>query len=505
MAFVASMCACTNTASPDDFDDYSSSSKKVVSSSSLDKSTCKLVKESLASPTKFDVFKDSDTSWTFSWEYSRNDERPETGFLIESLDMDADSPDWKREGSTNAEVTLYKLHGKSKVGKYYRVMAIDDCGMSNVSNRLQINENGSTSVSTASESNLGVPSNFAITDTLGENRWLVSWSYSGDRDSYVLQRFIDKKNKWEKFLTIDDGTALETVVDTNAAGMYIRVAAVYEGKVSTYSSKIKIPNAVVKTATSSGAASSGGTKTNCTGTLASPTNLAATRVAPSVWQLSWKYQKTSTCPESGFLVQSLDLKSDNPVWKDVKKTAEDVFNVYLNGEKFRGLMYRVVALNGDKKSEWSNQIEVTTKTPYSDEFEFTTPTLIASIYKAASGYEMRLVVTKNFPNEALLTSSYTKSVEYEFRWGGSAEDTPNEKIDVSKTSVITKFKSTENKELCSSYGQVRTIWTDVNGKTEVTEWSMPVGSLSGFNSGLGDSEKLCPFVYDEGSSSSSAE
>jgi hypothetical protein len=497
-ALFISVGACTNSSAPEDFDEYTSSSKKASSSSSVDAGACKTVKESLATPTKFNVANDSDTSWTFSWEYSRNSDRPETGFEIQTLDMDASSPLWQSEGTTNAEVTLYKLHGKSKVGKYYRVVAVDGCGESDASNRLQINPNGSTSVSTESEANLGVPTNFAITDTLGENRWLVSWSYSGDRDSYVLQRFVDKKNKWEKFLTVDDGTALETVVDTNAAGMYIRVAAVYEGKVSTYSSKIKVPDAVVKS-TSTGT-SSGGSKSSCKP--AAPTNLKAVRIAPSVWRLYWDYKESSSCAETGFVVHSLDMK--NPVgWKDVGKSAEDVNLYILSGENYRGKSYRVAALNGDKKSEWADPVEVNTETKYSTEYTFTTPTLLASVYKAAGGFDMRLVVTKNFPNEAMVSSDYTKSIEYEFRWGGSASGVKNAKIDVSETSVTTSF--TDKEKLCSSYGQVRTIWTDVNGKTEVTEWSTPVGSLSGFNSSLGDSEKLCPYEYKEESSSSSAE
>ncbi len=499
MALAATMGACTNSSSPeDDFFEFTSSSKGDSSSSSVDVSACKTVKESLATPTKFNVANDSDTSWTFSWEYTRNSDRPETGFRIEYLDLDATNTDWKSEGTTNAEVTLYKLQGKNKVGKYYRVVAIDDCGKSDGSNRLQINENGSTSVSTATDANLGVPTNFAITDTLGENLWLVSWTYSGDKDSYVLQRFIESKNAWEKFLTIDDRTALETVIDTAAAGKYIRVAAVYEGKVSTYSDKIKMPDAVVKSSTTSSNPSGGG-KSSCVP--AAPTNLKAMRIAPSVWRLSWDYKRTSTCNESGFMVQSLDMK--NPVgWKDLGESAVDVKLFNLDGAKFRGMSFRVSAKNGDKKSEWTDPVEVTTETKYSTEYNFVTPTLKASVYKVAGGFEMMLVVDKNFPNEAMVSSSYTESLKYEFRWGGSAPE-KMDTITVDKTSVTMKF--TDKEKLCSSFGQVRTIWKDSNKNTDVSEWSAPVGSLTVYSNGLTDAEKLCPYVYKDESSSSSAE
>lgn len=484
---LVSLNACSNTIATDDYQEAPESSSSTTNS-------CKSLGETLAAPTNFNVNRDNDTTWTLSWDYTRNDSRPEESFQIESLNMDSKDPTWKKEGTTRADVTLYKLKGKSKVGKYYRVYAVDECGNSKASNRLQINSNGSTEVEVVTTSEtvkLAAPTNFAVTDTLGTNRWLLSWSYSGDNDGYVLQRFIDKSSKWEQFLKVSDPTALETVVDTNAAGKYVRIAATYKGSVSTYSSKIKIPNAV---STSTGSSStSSGTKSNCSGTLAAPTNLAAMRIAPSVWRLSWDYKKTSTCPETGFLVQKLDLKADEPKWEKAGNSAEDVYRFVLNGDKYRGLMYRVVALNGDKKSEWSNQIEVTTETSYSTEFSFTTPELLASIYKAAGGYDMRLVVTKNFPNEAMVSSSYTKKLEYEFRWGGSASGT--EIIDASDASVKQHFTDKEN--LCSSYGEVRIIWTDVNDKTDVTEWSTRVGTLAGYNKNLGDSEKLCPYVYED--------
>ena len=499
-ALFISVGACTNSSAPEDFDEYTSSSKKASSSSSVDAGACKTVKESLATPTKFNVSKDSDTSWTFSWEYSRNSSRPETGFEIQTLDMDASSPLWQSEGTTNAEVTLYKLHGKSKVGKYYRVVAVDGCGESDASNRLQINPNGSTSVSTESEANLGVPTNFAITDTLGENRWLVSWSYSGDRDSYVLQRFVDKKNKWEKFLTVDDGTALETVVDTNAAGMYIRVAAVYEGKVSTYSSKIKVPDAVVKS-TSTGT-SSGGSKSSCKP--AAPTAITVTRIAPSVWQLGWTYKESSNCAETGFVVQSLDIDADSPTWKDVAKTAEDVINYKLKGDKFREKFYRVAALNGDKKSEWTDQIKVSSHIAYESAYNFTKPEISARVYTAPDGYEMQLTVTTDTPNKNVLNSGDTKAVDFAFQLAYGTGDVKDTIIDAyQESSVVMKFKSVE--ALCNSYGRVKVIWTDNYGSSDETDWSVRKGTRTAYSSGLTDKEGLCPYVYKDESSSSSAE
>lgn len=500
-ALFISVGACTNSSAPEDFDEYTSSSKKASSSSSVDAGACKTVKESLATPTKFNVANDSDTSWTFSWEYSRNSDRPETGFRIEYLDLDATNTDWKSEGTTNAEVTLYKLHGKSKVGKYYRVVAIDECGKSDGSNRLQINENGSTSVSTATDADLGVPTNFAITDTLGENLWLVSWTYSGDKDSYVLQRFIESKNAWEKFLTIDDRTALETVIDTAAAGKYIRVAAVYEGKVSTYSDKIKMPDAVVKS-TSTGT-SSGGSKSSCKP--AAPSDLSVIRIAPSVWQLEWKYKESSNCAETGFVVQSLDIDADSPTWKDIAKTAEDVINYKLKGDKYREKFYRVAAINGDKKSEWTDQIQINTDVAYASKYNFTKPELVARVYSAQGGYEMQLAVTTDTPNKEVRNSGDTKSVQFAFQLSyGKNPVVKDTLIDaLVESSVIMKF--TDKETLCNSYGRVKIIWNDKYKGSDETDFSARKGTQTAYSGGLNDKEGLCPYVYKDESSSSSAE
>jgi hypothetical protein len=201
------------------------------------------------------------------------------------------------------------------------------------------------------------------------------------------------------------------------------------------------------------------------------------------------------------MVQSLDMK--NPVgWKDLGESAVDVKLFNLDGAKFRGMSFRVSAKNGDKKSEWTDPVEVTTETKYSTEYNFVTPTLKASVYKVAGGFEMMLVVDKNFPNEAMVSSSYTESLKYEFRWGGSAPE-KMDTITVDKTSVTMKF--TDKEKLCSSFGQVRTIWKDSNKNTDVSEWSDPVGSLTVYSNGLTDAEKLCPYVYKDESSSSSAE
>ena len=493
-ALFISVGACTNSSAPEDSYDDPTTTKSGTSE-------CSSLGAVLAAPKNFNATKENDSTWTLSWDYSRNDSRAETGFEIQSLDDDLS--EWKVEGTTKAEVTLYKLKGKKKAGKYYRVLATDKCGKSKESNLLQIKSNGSTVVETTTSSDdvkLGTPTNLAVTDTLGDNRWLVSWNYTGERDGYVLQRFIDSKNQWEQFLKLDDGTALETVVDTLAAGKYIRLAATYKKQVSTYSSKIKIPDAVVKS-TSTGT-SSGGSKSSCKP--AAPTAITVTRIAPSVWQLGWTYKESSNCAETGFVVQSLDIDADSPTWKDVAKTAEDVINYKLKGDKFREKFYRVAALNGDKKSDWTDQIKVSSHIAYESAYNFTKPEISARVYTAPDGYEMQLTVTTDTPNKNVLNSGDTKAVDFAFQLAYGTGDVKDTIIDAyQESSVVMKFKSVE--ALCNSYGRVKVIWTDNYGSSDETDWSVRKGTRTAYSSGLTDKEGLCPYVYKDESSSSSAE
>ena len=124
-----SACSSSSSSSADDDDDigYSFTEKDSGKSSSSQKSaSCKSVTASLAVPTNLEVVKNGDDKWILLWDYNANDERDETGFLIEVLDMSDSVPKWKSEGTTNTGVFMYNLVGKSKAGKYYRVSAKDE-------------------------------------------------------------------------------------------------------------------------------------------------------------------------------------------------------------------------------------------------------------------------------------------------------------------------------------------------------------------------------------------
>ena len=219
VGFVASLGACTSSVSSDDYDDMDRSSSSGKSSVSGD-ATCKSVKVTLPAPTNFSVTKDNDSTWTLTWDYSRDESRAETGFEIEALDLEASSPEWVTEGTTKADVTIYKLKGSKKAGKYYRVFAKDDCGYSKESNRLQITSDGNSVVdtdsSTVESSASAIPTDLTIS-RIAPGIWDLSWSYS-DATEDPDRKFIIQTSKLKDF----KWTSLKYPIEGNVRHYYIQ-------------------------------------------------------------------------------------------------------------------------------------------------------------------------------------------------------------------------------------------------------------------------------------------
>lgn len=443
--FLCALGACTNSSAPDDdeFDPTMTSSTSTTkrSSSAIISGNCSLVKESLAAPSNFAVTKDNDSSWTLSWDYSRNDSRGETGFEIQSLDMEASSPDWEGEGTTNADVTIYKLKGAKKAGKYYRVIAYDACGVSKESNRVQIKADGYTNI---------------------------------------------------------DSTA---VVQTDV-----------------------------------------------------PTDVAITRVAPSVWELSWKYSDTKEDPNRKFIIQTSKLKDFK--WTGLKSPIEgNVRHYYIEGLDKIETYYRLAVVNSGDTSAFTEAVQLTPDIAYRSYMSLNVPvptpkitlTYVTSIdrdddpttedetiVKALSTY----TITDNFISKYIVESQYTDTVYYEARWFTSLENYNNykadcdgkKKIDVcdscywvesfpyQEPSISKRYDARQDfadaakktsyyeycydnsesekafalclesyvRKICGYYVQFRIVWKDnINGKgkgaTDWSEWTQPlnVGDISG--------------------------
>lgn len=138
--------ACSN-ASVAENDDENSDLDDVVEGSSfgrpddqpLDQPDVCDTQNTLSAPTGLQIAENGDNKWVLSWEYTANDNRPGSMFLIEVIDMSDSVPQWETLDTCDMNVTMYNLVGASHVGKYYRVLVRDDCGVSRGSNRMRVN------------------------------------------------------------------------------------------------------------------------------------------------------------------------------------------------------------------------------------------------------------------------------------------------------------------------------------------------------------------------------
>ena len=249
--------ACSESTSADDDDDIiilsSASNSGKTTSSSAKGGPCKSVTANLSTPTNLNVVKNGDNKWMLIWDYSANDDRPETGFVIESLNMSDKQPKWKAIDSTNAGVNMYNLSGKDKAGMYYRISAKDECGVSKATDMVEIASEGSN---TTSNAELAAPSNLKL-ENLGNNMWQLSWSYTNNdkrpEQGFKLQslNLDDKSPKWADDGTTNKGVHVVKIDGTKKGGLLYHVAAKDDKGVSEYSEEITIPRVADSTSSTS--------------------------------------------------------------------------------------------------------------------------------------------------------------------------------------------------------------------------------------------------------------
>ena len=309
--------ACSNSSSADDDDDLilssNSNSGKTTATSSSAKGSCKSVTANLSTPTNLQVVKNGDNKWILMWDYSANDERPESSFVIETLNMSDKQPKWKTLDSTNAGVIMYNLTGESMAGKYYRVSAKDECGVSKATDMVEVASAGSN---TTTNADLAAPSNLKL-ESLGNDMWQLSWSYTNNENrpeqGFKLQslNLDDKSPKWADDGTTNKGVHVVKIDGTKKGGLLYHVAAKDDKGVSEYSEEITIPRVADTTSSTS-------SSTNMD--LAVPTNLKLDSIGINKYQLSWNYTDNTNRPENGFRVQSLNLTAAKPAWAVIDST-----------------------------------------------------------------------------------------------------------------------------------------------------------------------------------------
>lgn len=390
--FALGACSSSSSSAAEDDTEYSSAnggSKGGKSSSSTDSKACKALAEiTLAAPSNLQVVKNGENKWVLIWDYSANDDRPETGFVVESLDMSDSLPKWKSVGTTNTAVVMYNLEGESKSGKYYRVSAKDDCGVSKATDMVEIAATGANSTTNA---DLATPSNLKL-ENLGDNMWQLSWSYTNNENrpeqGFKLQslNLDDKSPKWSDDGTTNKGVHVVKIDGNKKGGLLFHVAAKDDKGVSEYSEEITIPRVTDSTSSSSSM------------DLAIPTSLKIDSIGVNKYQLSWSYADNTNRPENGFRVQALNLTAAKPAWAVIDSTNKGVRFIIIDATKQGGRYIRVAAKDSKGTSTYSSEIQVpqadTTKVA-GQEIDLAVPT--------------KLTLTTLGDNQYLLSWSYTNN------------------------------------------------------------------------------------------------
>ena len=357
-----------NTISKDGGSSSSSTGKKgtssandEVSSSSKSKIGCDTLSTTLAYPTDLSVVKNGDNKWILFWNYNETEGRPENAFIIETLNMSDTSPKWKILDSTSADVTMFNLVGESKAGKYYRIMAKDQCGISKPTDMIQVSTAGTGSTSASAE--LAVPTDLKL-DTLGNNQWQLSWSYKNNsnrpENGFQLQvlNLNDESPKWKDETSTNKGVHVIKIDGTKKGGLIYHVAAKDSNGVSEYSAEIRIPSATDDNSSNS----------NTTLELAVPVELKIDSTNLNQWKLSWNYTNNKANPENGFILQALNLEAtDGAKWNDAVSVNQGVHYILMDSKKYGGQYIRIAAKNADGKQRSAYSEEIMIPKPISEE------------------------------------------------------------------------------------------------------------------------------------------
>lgn len=419
-----------------------------------------------------------------TWNYVDNKDRPENGFVVESMKPGDDQ--WTNAATTNKGVHVVVIdaaaNSNENAGKFYRVAAKDGNGeLSDFSSDIQVpllTEDG-TSYSSTDTTTLAVPTGLAVED-LGSNRYRISWSYANNKNrpetkGFVLQRLDASKSspEWEDVGSTNTGVHFFTVqVASGDNAMLYHVAAKDSRGLSEYSSSIAVPKY-----------SEHAPEDGCSGEFVKPTGLVPMRIAPNVWRIEWDYVQNPKCLEEKFIIQKVDVSDENNKWVMLGTVPRNVHYFNLEGLENLDYYYRVAAIRGDDTTAYSNEAMLTRSTAYSSEYPFKSPTvsLKPTYHKSPENVDLTVIITGNYPNHAMLNSDYTDMFQYQFRFAGQVES-DWQTVDVSNGGafVTTYTKEGMDKdEFCKTYVSVRTIWIQTDESKDYTEWTNPTGPLYG--------------------------
>lgn len=312
----------------------------------------------MAVPTDLKVDSLGDNKWLVSWSYTNNDARPEKkGFKVEVLYPEAETLEWTEFKPLKTGVHSFVMTNteKDSTTRMIRVAAIDaDDSLSDYSDGLRLPTYTKITEGTDKDGNvLAVPTDLKL-DSIGKNKWRLSWKYTNNSDrpanGFVIQKLNVSKSspKWADTLSTAKGVKYIDIDNTTKkfSDQYLRVAAKDDKDVSEYSSEVYVPEYIDYDAPASKPA------------LAAPTNLTLNSLDSNKYTLSWNYTNNKDHAEKGFVLQVLDINAASPDWKNYKKLATGVHVYPINAEDDETKFFRVAAIDGTDTSEFSNDVQI---------------------------------------------------------------------------------------------------------------------------------------------------
>lgn len=202
----------------------SSSGSSSSGSDSTATSSSSATNKSLASPSSLSYSQLSTTQWILTWSYTQAEKAPESGFIVQYLDLE--TSEWIEVGRSNAEVYHYLLSGEEFGGYYYRVCAYDDDGTSSWTSEVYITS-ATTSATEETEVGLSTPTSLSYSQ-MSSTSWMLTWSYTQDEvaeTGFIIQRLNIDESAWEEVGRSNAEVYHYLLSGEEYAGYYYRVCA----------------------------------------------------------------------------------------------------------------------------------------------------------------------------------------------------------------------------------------------------------------------------------------
>lgn len=443
----------------------------------------------LATPTDLKALRLAPSAFKLEWSYTANADRIDTGFVIQS----SENGSWKEIAKVKSGIYFYELSGDKFANKYYRVAAIDKKGTGNFSAPIEVSKD----LDYANGLQISVPTlNLIVTTAKNAKNYVTGGTASASVSNTPATKSV-VSSKYTKSVEIEfnwlNASLQTTPVKVNLSNAisetklasheevclsaYVQARVVWTDKnnetdISDWSNLIRIADK----ANGCAIENDDGVIEEKNPELQMPSNFNATRLAPSVWQLTWEFETDIDRPESGFIIDS--LSDNNGIWGTAAKTNKGVNSYIVNGETLKENYYRIASYDNAGTSNFTTPIQVLESTEFRNDLSFNPPEIDLKVSTdskenatsaTASASIGKSIVTKNIE-----ASKYTKSIDVEFNWVHSTADGSEviHNVTLPLSRAISQKSITGHNEVCiSTYVQARFIWTDVNDAQSYSDWS----------------------------------